>query len=90
MATLYVSSFGGTEKGVASDIIGATTVATSGTSAATSAAVGPIVKLYSDASHYVVSGANPTATETNGSYLSAGETLWLKVPYGHKIAAITA
>lgn len=63
MATLYVSSFGGTEKGVASDIIGATTVTTSGTSA---------------------------ATATNGSYLSAGETLWLKVPYGHKIAAITA
>lgn len=97
MATLYVSYYATVDKDCAGDPIASETVTTSGTSAATAAIpTGAMVaKLRSDAAHYYTIGTGtPTAAATNGAYLAANESEWLRISGAGraalKIAAITA
>lgn len=94
MANLYVSFIGGVENGVASKVIGSTTITTSGASAKTAAAAptgASIAIISSDAAHYVAFGpqATVTATATNGIYVPANESRPVAINAGNGIAAIT-
>lgn len=91
MATLFISYFGTVDKGVAGDPVASETVTTSTTSAQSAAVpkFALVAKIVSDTAHYIAQGANPTATATNGAYLSANDPLWLRCTNGYKFAAIT-
>ena len=90
MATLYVSWIGGVSEGVAFGPVKSETVTTSGTSAKSGANPAcKIVRLHSDAAHYVAVGDEPTATSANGVYVPANIPFDLAITNGKKIAAIT-
>lgn len=93
MASLYLSYFGSFSDDCAMDPLGAEVVTTSGTSAQNTFELKKFprfAKIQSDAAHYVATGTNPTATATNGTYVGAGEVLWLRMNPAYKLAAITA
>lgn len=66
-------------------------VTTSGTSAATtnSASVDGIASIYSDADHYAVVGASPTAAAGTGWFVQANQSFEIGVNSGDKVALIT-
>ena len=81
MASLYISCFGGQDKGVAIDPKQSEALTTSSTSAASGALKGKYIKLQSADAHWVyLAPGTVAATATNGSYLAANEILWLAVP----------
>jgi hypothetical protein len=100
MATLYISYYGGADKGVAVDPIGAEALTTSGTSATISGVVPDgtgIIKFNSDAAHYIdLDIGTPVAAAGRvggSSYVAANEVFWLRTASASraalKVAAIT-
>jgi hypothetical protein len=94
MATLYVSYIGGVQDMVAKDPISTVTVTTSGSTAKTAAAApdeAKIAVIFSDAAHYVNTGAQAsvTAAASNGIYVPANTERHLRINPGDGIAAIT-
>jgi peptidoglycan hydrolase-like protein with peptidoglycan-binding domain len=96
MATLFVSYFENADKGIASGLLGNTTVTTSTSSAATTNAMpasAQIVCVISDAAHYVTFGSGtPTAAAGTGFYLPANVQREFRVQQSGaplKVAGIT-
>jgi len=96
MATLFVSYFENADKGVASGLLGNTTITTSTSSAAAAAAIpasAQIVVVASDTAHYVTFGAGtPTAAAGTGFYLPANQQREFRVRQSGtalKVAGIT-
>lgn len=96
MATLFISYFENADKGIASDLLGNTTITTSTSSAAASAAMPAstqIVCAFSDVAHYVTFGSGtPTAAAGTGFYLPANTQREIRVKQDGtalKVAGIT-
>lgn len=97
MASLYVSYFATVDKYCPGDPIRTDVITTSGTSAAISGTVpdgAVVLKIDSDAAHYVtINTGTPTAAATNGAYQAANQPLWLRVRSSNraalKVAAVT-
>ncbi len=91
MATLHISYYGAIEQGCAKDPCGYEALITSGASVQSAAVPGfaTVAKIQSDVAHWFKDGADPTITETNGSYLEGGEVAWLRCNRNYKIAAMT-
>lgn len=80
MASLYISCFGGQDKGVAIDPKQSEALTTSSTSAESGTLKGKYAKIQSADAHWILLAPSGTATATNGTYLAANEILWVAVP----------
>lgn len=96
MATLFVSYFENADKGIASGLLGNTTITTSTTSAPTTNAIPPsaqIICVSSDTAHYVTFGpGTPVAVAGTGFYLPANTVREFRVQQNGtalKVAGLT-